>query len=128
MSKKVEHYREGLKLYGENKHTEAIVAYKAALAEDPDWTDGLHGLAMAQMHAGLLEEAVESGLKIVKLDKNDSFAHTSLSMFYMRLGKVEEAETESAKARMIAWKEELKTNPSAAPPGPAGKEIPILDD
>jgi hypothetical protein len=30
------------------------------------------------------------------------------------------AEEESAKARMISWKEELKKNPNAPPPGPAG--------
>ena len=118
----------GLKLFGENKHEEAIVEYKAALAEDPDWTDGLHGLAMAQMHAGKLEDAVQTGLRIVEIDKNDAFAHTSLSMFYMRMGKVEEAETEGAKARMISWKEELKTNPKAKPPGPVKKEIPIIED
>ena len=33
---------------------------------------------------------------------------------------LEEAEAEGAKARMIAWKEELKTTPDAPPPGPAG--------
>ena len=30
------------------------------------------------------------------------------------------AEKEGAKARMISWKDELKTNPDARPPGPAG--------
>lgn len=127
MTDKIEHYQKGLKLFGENKHEEAIAEYKAALAIEPDWTDGLHGLAMAQMHAGKLDDAIETGLKIVEIDKNDAFAHTSLSMFYMRKGMVDEAEKEGAKARMISWKEELKTNPGAAPPGPAGK-IPIVED
>ncbi|NRB28698.1 MAG: tetratricopeptide repeat protein, partial [Roseibacillus sp.] len=124
MANRTEHYRKGLQLYGENKHEEAIEEYRAALVEDPDWTEALHGLSMAQMHAGKLEEAVKTGLKIVEIDKGDAFAHTSLSMFYMRMGNVEEAENEAAKARMISWKEELKSNPDAAPPGPAGK-IPI---
>lgn len=123
---KVEHYQKGLKLFGEQKHLAAIEEYKAALAIDPDWTEGLHGLAMAQMHAGDLDGAIESGLKIVELDKEDAFAHTSLSMFYMRKGMVDEAEKEAAKARMISWKEQLKTDPNAPPPGPAGS-MPIVD-
>lgn len=126
MADKIEHYQKALKLFGENKHEEAIAEYRSALELDPVWTDGLHGLAMAQMHAGKLDDAIETGLKIVEIDKNDAFAHTSLSMFYMRKGMVDEAEKEGAKARMISWKDELKTNPNAAPPGPAGK-IPIVD-
>ena len=82
---------------------------------------------MAQMHAELLDDAIATGLRIVELDKRDAFAHTSLSMFYMRKGMVEEAETESAKARMVSWKEELKTNPDAKPPGPVDS-MKILDD
>lgn len=120
MSERLEHYKQGMQLFGENKFAEAIEAYRASLAEDPDWTEGLHGLAMAQMHAGLLDDAIATGKRIVELDSNDAFAHTSLSMFYQRKNMIEEAEKEAAKARMISWKEELKKNPNAPPPGPAG--------
>lgn len=127
MATRNEHYTKALKLFGENKHLDAIEEYKLALADDPDWTEGLHGLAMAQMHAALLDEAIETGKRIVELDKEDPFAHTSLSMFYMRKGMIEEAEKESAKARMVSWKLELKTNPDAKPPGPVGS-MNILDN
>ena len=129
-----DHYLAGLKLFGEQKHAEAIAAYEKALALAPDWTDALHGLAMACMHAGSLDRAIEVGLRICELDAEDPFAHTSLSMFYQRKGAVAEqagnadearamielAEKEGAKARMLSWKQELKTNPNAPPPGPAG--------
>ena len=126
MPTKEEHYQRGLKLFGEQKHREAMTEYEQALAIDPDWTDGLHALSMAQMHAGLLDEAIATGKRIVELDKNDAFAHTSLSMFYMRKGMIDEAEKEGAKARMISWKDELKTNPGARPPGPAGS-LPVQE-
>lgn len=127
-------YMEGLKLFGEQKHEEAIAAYERSLAEAPDWTEALHGKAMALMHLERYAEAVTVGLRICELDKDDAFAHTSLSMFYQRQSMVAEAagdepeakrlidlaEAEGAKARMISWKEELKTNPNAVPPGPAG--------
>jgi tetratricopeptide (TPR) repeat protein len=117
---RIEHYKEGLALFGQQKHAEAVEAYDKALAVSPDWTDALHGKAMAYMQLGKLDEAIATGLRIVELDPNDAFAHTSLSMFYQRKGLIEEAEKEAAKARMISWKEELKKNPDAPPPGPAG--------
>jgi tetratricopeptide (TPR) repeat protein len=134
MSERIEHYKEGLGHFGQNKFIEAIECYNRALEEDADWTDCLHALAMAQMNAGDGEAAVATGLRIVELDPNDAFAHTSLSIFYMRLSNdaekggdesgakrlIDLAEKEGAEARMISWKEELKENPDAPPPGPAG--------
>lgn len=127
-------YLEGLRLYGEHKYTEAMEAYEKSLALAPEWTEALHGVAMALMYLERYDEAIEIGKRICELDKNDAFAHTSLSMFYQRKSAVAEAagdekasrelidlaEAEGAKARMISWKEELKTNPDASPPGPAG--------
>ena len=129
-----QYYLEGLKLYGEQNHGEAIAAYERALAVKPDWTDAMHGLAMAHMHNGTVDEAIEIGLRICELDKEDAFAHTSLSMFYQRkaagfeeagdaeqsLAMIDAAEKEGAKARMLSWKQDLKENPDAPPPGPAG--------
>ena len=120
----MQHYMKGLKLYGEQKHAQAIAAYQEALDIDPDWTEALAGLAMAQMHAGLLDEAIKNGKRLVELDPEDPFGHTNLSMFYQRKGMIDEAEKEGAKARMLSWKQELKTNPDAPPPGPAGS-MPI---
>ena len=132
--KALEHYMEGLRLYGEQDHANSVQAYEKALELAPEWTDAMHGLAMASMHAGAVDRAIEVGKRICELDPKDAFAHTSLSMFYQRksvvareagdaegsMAYIEEAEKEGAKARMIAWKEELKNNPDAPPPGPAG--------
>ncbi len=120
MDDKTKHYMQGLALYGKQQHPAAIEEFRKALAIEPDWTEALAALAMAQMHAGLLDEAVATGLRIVELDPNDAFAHTNLSMIYQRKGMIDEAEKEGAKARMLSWKQELKTNPGARPPGPAG--------
>ncbi len=113
-------YLEGLALFGKDDHEGAIVKYDESLAIDPEWTEAMHGKAMALMQLERFDEAIEIGQRIVELDPNDAFAHTSLSMFFQRKVMIEEAEAEGAKARMISWKEELKTNPDARPPGPAG--------
>ena len=120
MADKIEHYKAGLKLFGENKFEEAIAEYSLALEENPDWEDGLHAIAMAYMSAGKLDDAIATAKHLLTLNPNDPFIHTSLSMFYQRKGMIDEAEAESAKARMASWKLELKANPDAPPPGPAG--------
>lgn len=120
MPEAIDHYMKGLKLFGQSRHLEAIEEYKRVLELEPQHTDALLALATAQMNAGLLDEAIASGRHLIELDAEDAFAHTTLSMIYQRKGMIDEAEKEQAKARMLSWKQELKQNPNAPPPGPAG--------
>ncbi len=120
MTQAMEHYKKALELFGRNEHVDAIGEYEKALAMEPDWTEALHGLAMAQMQAGRLEDAIKTGERVVELDPDDPFAYTSLSMFWQRKGDIDEAERQQAKARMAAWKQELKENPDAPPPTAPG--------
>lgn len=118
------HYLAGLKLFGQNKFEEAIGEYTQALAAKPDWTDVLNALATAQSKLGRHDDAVATINRAIALDPNDAFAFTSLSIFLQRQGKIPEAETAAAKARMISWKEELKKNPNAPPPmGPGEMKV-----
>jgi len=117
---RMQHYKQGMALFGQGQHDQAIASFDEALAIDPEWTEALHGKAMAQMQAGKLDDAIATGKRIVELDPEDAFAHTSLSMFYQRKNMIPEAEAEAAKARMLSWKQELKENPNAPPPGPPG--------
>jgi Flp pilus assembly protein TadD len=116
MSDAKTHYLAGLKLFGQNRHEEAIAEYRQALALKPDWADVLNALATAQSKAGRHGEAVATIQRAIELNPDDAFAFTSLSIFLQRLGKIPEAESAAAKARMISWKEELKKNPNAPPP------------
>ena len=58
-----QYYLDGLRLYGEQKHEEALEAYDKALLEAPDWTEALHGKAMAKMYLEQYDEAIEIGKK-----------------------------------------------------------------
>lgn len=111
-----DHYRQGLAHYGKRAYAEAIAAYGLALAERPDWADCLQALGMAQMHAGNLEEALGTLERVTQLAPEDPLAFTSLSMCLQRLNRIADAETAQAKARLLSWKRELKTNPHAPPP------------
>lgn len=111
-----EHYRAGLAHYGKREYPSAIEAYRRALAERPEWSDCLQALGMAQMHGGELEEALKNLERVTQLAPEDPLAFTSLSMCLQRLNRIADAETAQAKARMLSWKQELKTNPNAPPP------------
>ncbi len=113
-------YLQGLSLYGQGKHAEAIQAFQAAFSADPKRAECLQALAMAQMHAGRLQDALESVLKLTEMTPEDPQAFTSLSMIYQRQDRIDDAEKAQAKARMLSWKEELKTNPKAPPPSTPG--------
>lgn len=116
MSNVKELYLKGLSLYGQGKHADAIAAFESAFAADPKRAECLQALAMAQMHAGRLQDALASVLRLTEMTPGDPQAFTSLSMIYQRLDRIDDAEKAQAKARMLSWKQELKTNPNAPPP------------
>jgi len=118
-----EAYLAGLKLYGEGKYREAVDAFDRGLAEKPEWVDVLQAKGMAQMNAGDHAKALETLLRVTEMAPEDPSAFTSLSMCYQRLDKIEEAEKAQARARMLSWKEELKTNPNAPPPDPGPMSV-----
>ncbi len=116
MSDAKSHYMAGLKQFGQNHFEEAIAEHRKALELQPDWPDVLNALATAQSKAGRHAEAVATIERAIELAPTDAFAFTSLSIFLQRLGKIPEAESAAAKARMLNWKEELKKNPNAPEP------------
>jgi tetratricopeptide (TPR) repeat protein len=133
-----ERYMKGMTLFGEGDHPAAEEAYRQALKVQPKWTEAMHGLAMTLMHQGRLEDAITVGKEITEIDGEDPFAHTSLSIFYQRqsaiaeekgdkqaaLDLIAEAEKSGAQARLLSWKQELRTNPDAPKPDlPEGMDV-----
>jgi Flp pilus assembly protein TadD len=116
MSDPKSHYLNGLKLFGKGELEAAIAEYRQALEGRPDWAEVIHALATAQSKLGRQDEAIATLQRVIELTPDDPFAFTSLSIFLQRAGKIPEAESAAAKARMLAWKEELKRNPHAPPP------------
>jgi tetratricopeptide (TPR) repeat protein len=108
MASKEELYDEGLDLAFEENYRGAIEKYEAALKVDSGYTDALHALAMAHAELGEIDEAIEAGKRLCEVAPDDILAHTSLSTFYMTKNMIPEAEAESAKARMLDWKRQLK--------------------
>lgn len=116
-------YMGGMRLYGEQKYVDAVAEFRRALELKPDTGDVLHALATALMHSGEIDEGILTARRIVELEPDDHLVHTTLSMMYQRKGDIPTAEAEQAKARMKAWKQELKENPDAPRPDQDGMKV-----
>jgi tetratricopeptide (TPR) repeat protein len=110
---KEEYFEQAVNAFGEDKLDDAINNYRQALAIDPNYQDALHGLGMALFNSGRVDEAIVAAKKLIEIDKDDILAHTSLSMFYQSQGKIEEAEKEGNVARILGWKQELRSGSSS---------------
>jgi tetratricopeptide (TPR) repeat protein len=108
---KEDYFEKAVDAFGERKLDESIDLYKKALELDPKYQDALHGLGMALHDHGRFDEAIGVAQRLVEIDPDDILAHTSLSMFYMAQGKIEEAEKEGNAARILGWKQELRKDP-----------------
>jgi tetratricopeptide (TPR) repeat protein len=103
-----DHYYAALDLMAEGQLEKAVAAYRESLAADPAFTEAMHGLARALQDLQSYDDAIEVAKKIAEVDPDDVLAHTSLSVLYMKKGMIPEAEAESAKARVLGWKQQLK--------------------
>ena len=106
MSKEA-HYNEGMEFFAQEKLDEAVAAYERALAEDPNYPDALHALAMTYAHQDKLDDAIRIGKQLIAVAPDDELAYTSLSMFYQQKGMIAEAEEIAAKSRTLSWKRQL---------------------
>ena len=108
LAKAESHYYTALDLFASGDSAASIAEFEASIAADPTFMDARHGLTRALQETGNIDRAIEEAKTIAKLDPNDVLSHTSLSILYQMKGLITEAEAESAKARILGWKYQLK--------------------
>lgn len=106
-----EHYYAALDLYADGNAEGAVAKYREAVAADPTFLDALHGLARVYQDLSRFDDAIVVAKQIAQQDPDDVLAHTSLSILYQKKGMIEEAEAESNRARILGWKQQLKSDP-----------------
>ncbi len=104
-----DHYYAALDLFGDSRYEEAAEEYKKAMELDPSFTDAMHGLVRVYQDLGRFDDAIPIARKICECDPDDILGHTSLSILYQRKGMIAEAEAEANTARVLGWKQELKS-------------------
>jgi tetratricopeptide (TPR) repeat protein len=101
-------YERGFAAFKAADFRAAIVALSRALELDPGHVPSLRTLAMAYFHVDDFAAALAIGERHVAADPKDVVAHSSLSLFLMKNGRIKEAEEVAARAKVMTWKKQLK--------------------
>ncbi|MEM8868654.1 MAG: hypothetical protein AAGC73_10350 [Verrucomicrobiota bacterium] len=91
----------------------AISKLEELLVEATDSFEAWHALTEVQFSEGNYDAALEAGEHALSLRPNDIHINTSLSRIWVERGDKDKAEHYGAQARMLGWKEELKSPPPA---------------
>ncbi len=77
--------------------------FRQVVDQDPEFQDGWHALSMALYKLDRYQDSIEAGKKAARIDPNNQFVWSSLSLAYNANKQKAEAEAAGAKARIISW-------------------------
>ena len=106
---KEDHYMKGMDHFVDDQFELAIEELGFAIGLDSEYGDALHALAMCYYHQKNYDQALKFGKRFKDVAPDDPLAYTSLSMFYVAKGMIEEAEEMGEKARTSDTEEESGT-------------------
>ena len=104
MADAIEIYREGFRLFTDDRTDAALEKYREALALDPSLAIAWNALSIALRQQGDLDGAVAAGRKLVELEPDEPLSHTNLSILLQMKGMIAEAEDEKAEAMQLEMK------------------------
>lgn len=110
MASSEELYDQAVDCIAEGHLDEAIGKYQEAVRLDPSFADAWEGLSMAYADKEMWAEALAAAKKVVELTPDEQLGYTNVSRIYQRSGNVPEAEAWAAKARVLDWKAQLKSD------------------
>ncbi len=87
----------------------AVTALEEAVRLDPNDSEAVHGLICALEEAGRTDDALAVTQQRIAASPDDVLAVTRLSMIYQHKGMVPEAEAAAARAKILGWKQEIRS-------------------
>ena len=102
MSTQHDHYNQGLTLYGQGNHADAVAEYDKALALDPNNGEIHMAKSMAWQQLKEYENALEAAKRAVQLEPREPLMYTNLSRVFVKLGMIPEAEDAMAMANRLS--------------------------
>jgi Flp pilus assembly protein TadD len=94
----------------------AVSTLRNATAQEPAAFEAWHALAEVLLSSHDLRAALAAAEAAHALRPDDLFINTTLSRIWMELGDKATAEKFGARAKVLGWKEELKSPPPSDPP------------
>ncbi len=86
------------------REDEAVRRLELAIVVSPGHADAYESLGVILGRRGEYERAIEKMKKLLEIDPASVMAHTNLSLFYNRLGHIEDAEREQVEAARAAMR------------------------
>jgi folate-binding protein YgfZ len=77
--------------------------FKLSLIQDPTFADSLEALGVLLGRVGRFEEAIAYMKRLAQVDQTSVLAHTNMSLYLMKLGKIEEAEEQKSQATLKSF-------------------------
>lgn len=97
--------------YTMGDHDQAVAKIRQATAAAPQSFAAWHASAEIHLNLGQLDDALHAAEQAHALQPDDLFINTTLSRIWVGKGDKEAAERFGARAKMLGWKDQLKTPP-----------------
>jgi len=99
-------YHHALKIFASNEDGEesAITLLESAIELNPALADAYESLGVMHGRRGEYDEALLCMERLLEVDPESVMAHSNRSLYLMKLGRLEEAEEEKAKATVASFK------------------------
>ena len=87
---------------------EAATCFRETVNLDPQFQEGWHALSMVLYKLDRYEESIEAGMRAARIDPNNQFVWSSLSLAFNGNKQKAAAEWAGAKARILSWGGKIK--------------------
>lgn len=96
-------YEEGVKVFHQESVEKALPIFKEILEIVPNHEDALETIGVIYGQLGDFEKGISLMDEVLEANPDSIMAHTNKSLFYMKMGKIEEAEEEKAQATVKSF-------------------------
>ncbi len=93
-------YHRGVELFQADHEEEAMTLLERAVAVDPGFADAYEALGVILGRHERYDEAIGWMRRLLDADPDSVMAHTNMSLYHMRSGRIEEAEEEARQAAL----------------------------
>ncbi len=101
--KSIELYDKAVELFHKEESEKALSLLRSAISLKPDFADAIEIMGVIFGQLEKYEKGLEVMDELLAIDPSSVMAHTNKSFFYMRLGKIEDAEEEKSKATVKSF-------------------------